>query len=564
MFIRKITAKNYRTLEDFSLNFENYYTALSGKNNAGKSNVLRAIRTIIDSGLHFRIRGNSIMGISGFNWKDEVTSWKAESKEDIIISATFEVGKETDTEIYKYITDFIVKDCENLESIGDIAKIDISYIKKPAKDEEYSLRINGIEISDDYKKKELLKRIQAAECISFHNSTQSMFGPFDDSVDKVADFISPSDSEDINKKKEDLLKIVRRSLRNHQQELTGWLGKLEEKYEVSLSVQGLNFEREPIDISLKEKGGDVILDNWGSGTKNRTLIFLKLLNAAKRSRNKSETDRITPIIILEEPESFLHPQAQAEFGRVLQDISSELKIQIITTTHSPYFLSFLSPHDNILLERSKNKTNPNTVIVPTDNDSWVKPFVEALGINQENYGPMKDVVFSENSNILLVEGLGDKGYLEFLQSEYHGKNALLKNMEIFPVNGVDAFKNTVWISFLKKKFKKVGIMIDLDRSKEIKKGLEAIGYKDNQDLFIVGTELSPFIEGYVPESIISTVSAENPTITRKLMNANAETRKSGRNELKNKLLEKIVANHTVEDMDAFYGLVKKINKMYKS
>ena len=63
MFINKLSAKNFRTLEDFSICFNNYYTAISGRNNAGKSNVLRAIRTIMDTGLHFRIRGNSIMGI---------------------------------------------------------------------------------------------------------------------------------------------------------------------------------------------------------------------------------------------------------------------------------------------------------------------------------------------------------------------------------------------------------------------------------------------------------------------------------------------------------------------
>ena len=71
MFIRTIEVNNYRTLENFSINFNGYYTAISGKNNAGKSNVLRAIKTIVDSGFHFRIRGNSILGISNFNRKDE-------------------------------------------------------------------------------------------------------------------------------------------------------------------------------------------------------------------------------------------------------------------------------------------------------------------------------------------------------------------------------------------------------------------------------------------------------------------------------------------------------------
>lgn len=33
MIIKKIVAKNYRTLEDVELKFSGYYTAISGKNN---------------------------------------------------------------------------------------------------------------------------------------------------------------------------------------------------------------------------------------------------------------------------------------------------------------------------------------------------------------------------------------------------------------------------------------------------------------------------------------------------------------------------------------------------
>lgn len=559
MFIKSFEASNFRTLENFSIVFNGYYTAISGKNNAGKSNILRAIRTILHSGIHFRIKGNSIMGISDFDRKEEMTSWKTETKEDIKITALFEISSATDTEIYKYITDFIIKDIP--DPIMDIVNLKLHYIKKASNEVLYKVFINDWELNDDYKKKELLKRLQSAECITFHNSTMNMYGPFEDSMDRMSDFINQSDSERISKKKEELLNIIRRSLKNHQQKLTGWLGKLEEKYEVSLSVQGLNFEREPIDISLKEKGGDVILDNWGSGTRNRTLIFLKLFNAVKRAQNDSDTDRIKPIVIIEEPESFLHPQAQAEFGRVLQDFADELKIQIIVTTHSPYFLSIKSPSNNMLLERIRNKNNPCTSLVNPNSDEWWKPFIDALGIKSDDFGPMKEVIFNGNENILIVEGATDKGYLEFLQSKIHGENSLRTDIEIVPINGVDALKNTVWVTFIKKKFKNVCIMIDRDRSTDFIKSLESAGFKKGSNLFIVGTQDSPYIEGYVPSEIFSQVSSENPNITRKLINP--KEAKEGRNELKCKLLEKIIANNTTVGLENFYKLSKEINNAYK-
>jgi len=561
MFIKRLEVKNFRTLENFSIDFNGYYTAISGKNNAGKSNVLRAIRTVLHSGVHFRIKGNSIMGLSNLDIKEEITSWKVDKKEDIKISTTFEISKGTDTEIFKYITDFITKDIPNLSPFTNVVNLNLSFIKKVTNDERYEIIINDWELTDEYKKKELIKRLQSAECITFHNSTMNMYGPFDDSMDRMSDFINQSDSDKISKKKDELLNIIRRSLKNHQQKLTGWLGKLEEKYEVSLSVQGLNFEREPIDISLKEKGGDVILDNWGSGTRNRTLIFLKLFNAVKRAQNDSDTDRIKPIVIIEEPESFLHPQAQAEFGRVLQDMANELEIQIIATTHSPYFLSIKSPSDNILLERIKSKSNPSTTIVKSNNEDWWKPFVDALGIKSEDFGPMKDVVFNGGENLLIVEGAIDKGYLEFLQLDIHDSHSLRKDIEIVPVNGIDSLKNTVWVTFLKKKFKKVCIMIDLDRASDVSKNLESAGFKKGQNLFIVGTPDSPYIEGYIPTDVLSIVTSENPMITRKLMNS--KEAKEGRSILKKKLLDKIVTNKITSGLDQFYKLVNDLNKAYK-
>lgn len=560
MFVKKLEVKNYRTLENIDIEFNGFYTAISGKNNAGKSNVLRAIKTIVDSGFHFKIRGNSIMGISNFNRKDEITSWKTDTKEDIVMSATFEISNKTDTEIFKYITDFIIKDNKEISFDSEKVDLKITFKKNTTNEDQFEVSIGSNVLDDNYKKKELIKRLQSAECITFHNSTMNVYSPFDDSIDRMSDFIIQSDADKIAKKKEELLNLIRKSLKNHQQKLTGWLGKLEEKYEVSLSVQGFNFEREPIDISLKEKGGDVILDNWGSGTRNRTLIFLKLFSAVKRAQNESDTDRIKPIVLIEEPESFLHPQAQAEFGRVLQDMANELEIQIIVTTHSPYFLSVKSPSNNILLERVKNKNNPCTSIVKSNAEEWWKPFVYALGIKCEDFGPMKDVIFNGNDNILIVEGSGDKGYLEFLQSEIHGKNSLRKDVEIVPVNGIDALKNTVWVSFLKKKFKNVCIMIDLDRANEVLPGLESSGFKKDKNVFIVGTSDSPYIEGLVPSNILSNVTSKNPDITRKLMNPK-ET-KSGRSELKRNLLETIVANNSTAGLDQFYQLVSKINKAY--
>jgi hypothetical protein len=82
------------------------------------------------------------------------------------------------------------------------------------------------------------------------------------------------------------------------------------------------------------------------------MILMTLFRARQTSQSEASASKITPIIVIEEPESFLHPSAQAEFGRILQDLSAEFQVQVIVTTHSPYMLSKEKPTSNLLLERS--------------------------------------------------------------------------------------------------------------------------------------------------------------------------------------------------------------------
>lgn len=339
---------------------------------------------------------------------------------------------------------------------------------------------------------------------------------------------------------------------------------------ISLPVRGLNFESESIDISLKEKGADISLDDWGSGTKNRTLIFLNILNA-KRSQQMEEgmeSDKITPVILIEEPESFLHPQAQAEFGRILQDLANNLQIQIIVTTHSPYLLCFKSPQANILLERNLNPKSKDTSshTVDTHSDLWYEPFVNALGINAMNFGPMKDLIFSETSKILLVEGPIDKEYFQYFQDEKFGTKALRSDIEIFAYDGADNAKNTILMNFIKKKFKKVVLTVDIDRYSDIKSSVISIGFTEKKDLFAIGKNGigKRCIEGLIPSSSWSAVLSRNPELAQIIALENGKEQKKAKNEIKKKLLDDF-KNTPISDTSHgdFYSIISKLNKAFK-
>ena len=569
MIIKKLKVQNYRTLENVEVEFKGYYTAISGKNNAGKSNIIRVIRGILNRGIRFRIRGGSYFGMEGFDWNDDVTNWKKTSKEDISIELSIEIHKESDAAIYRFLTDFIFKDIDTIRT-SECEELKISFIKKSDNASAYKIFLGEREIEDNYQKQEVLKRLKNTECLIFHNSTNRGFGPFDENPDRVSNFVSANEFIKINQKRDELLKLVQKSLRSHQTELTNLLGNLEEKYEVSLSTRGLNFESESIDISLKEKGADISLDDWGSGTKNRTLIFLNILNAkrAQQMEEGMESDKITPVILIEEPESFLHPQAQAEFGRILQDLANNLQIQIIVTTHSPYLLCFKSPEANILLERDLKPKSKDTSsqIIDTHSDSWYEPFVNALGINATDFGPMKDLIFSETPKILLVEGPIDKEYFQYFQDEKFSTNALRSDIEIFAYDGADNAKNTILMNFIKKKFKKVVLTADLDRYLDIKKSVTSIGFTENRDLFAIGKNAvgKRCIEGLIPQSSWSTVLSQNSELAQIITLENGKEQKSAKNEIKKKLLDDFKETPISDTSHGdFYSIIKKINKAFK-
>lgn len=566
MFIKRITARNYRTLENVDVEFTGYYTAISGKNNAGKSNIIKAIRTILSPNTRFRFRGNSIYG-GGFDWKDEITSWKKDSKEDIYVGIELEIHKDCDSSIFKFFTEFIFKDSSDF-TISEVEILKIGHSLTSKNEGTYSFFLGEREVIDDFQRKEVLKRLRNTECLIFHNSTNFDFNPFEGNMDRISNFISSSDLDSINRKKDELVKIIQRSLKNHQAELTKLLGNLEDKYEVSFSTPGLNFERESIDIALKEKGADVSLDDWGSGTRNRTMIFLSILNAKRSQQSSSDSDRISPIIIIEEPECFLHPQAQAEFGRILQDLANQLKIQIITTTHSPYLLSFKSPDSNILINRNtkpKSKDSSSHVI-DTHTDKWYEPFAVALGINPADFGPMKDLIFSDHSKILLVEGVIDKDYFEFFQTDIHGDNALACDIEIYHYDGADNVKNNILMNFIRKKFNKVVLTVDIDRLNDVKKAATTIGFKENVDFFPIGKDElgKKCIEGLVPSVVYTSLTTKNPDLIQRVSFSVGQELKSAKNELKRELLNefKSLPINILTHAD-FYTLINKINKAFK-
>src|SRR5262249_48760404 len=162
------------------------------------------------------------------------------------------------------------------------------------------------------------------------------------------------------------------------------------------------------------------------------------------------------------PESFLHPSAQAEFGRVLQALAQEFGVQVIVTTHSPYMLCLDNANSNILLKRRIHYNNPmETQRVDNQEQRWMEPFAQALGLRSDEFSAWRNILHGNTETVLLVEGDTDKEYLEMLRDQKHGSGQLKFAGEIVPYEGTGSLQNTVLLRFIKNRFKKVVVTYDL-------------------------------------------------------------------------------------------------------
>jgi hypothetical protein len=346
------------------------------------------------------------------------------------------------------------------------------------------------------------------------------------------------------------------------------LGKLTEKYDVEFSaLEGFATRRMPLGINLKDKNVEVPLNDWGSGTQNRTYILMSILSANRIRTQQSTEDKITPIIVIEEPESFLHPSAQAEFGKLLQAIAPELGIQIIASTHSPYMLNQVQTSANILLKRRYvYRTLKETEVVTTSGDRWMAPFAEHLGVVDPDFDAWRALFAAGKSQVLLVEGDMDKEYFTHLREVMGTQFALPDGVEIVPYGGTGALKNTVLVKFMIGRFERIFITFDLDAIEGVRASLLGLGLAEGVDFCAIGQDKPgrKAIEGLLPERTISAVNARETDLVMQLASQNSADRIDAKRRLKQQYLKefKMFRDYSEAELREFSKLVRQIKRAF--
>ncbi|MBR2513899.1 MAG: AAA family ATPase [Halomonas sp.] len=557
MKITRLEISNYRTFESIDIGFDDFYSAICGQNDAGKSNIVRALRAVLrEDNIYGRARRHSISALRDFpRWKDA----KDKDKEiSVVIELT--IFRAADAGVFEFLIDYLdLKIDEKKEFM--CLKLESRWLDSASSGQTTAI-LDGDKF-EGIKAQEIHKKVQSS--ILIHNSTEV------ETRNSFTGFLhefSEQYSAELNKMTLTLQKSLAKIAKGQKEEVSNLLFRMNSNLKVGITVPDMSFDRLPYNLSLGDSKMEVDLDDWGSGTKNRTMIFLTLLKAKQVSESATTAEKMTPILIIEEPESFLHPSAQAEFGRVLQQISNEFGVQVITTTHSPYMLNQSCPESNILLERNMfRKQLRETRKIDTSGENWMEPFGVVLGLANEEFQPWREIFFSESKSHLLVEGKTDKEYFELIRQSCHGENKLEFDGDIFPYEGCGNLKNPTLLNFIKSKSKNLVITFDIDVIQEVESTLKRHGFENNKSYVVVGVDKagSRSIEGLIPSSYKNIVNTNNPDLVQQGIHGTKEEQKFAKNKLKSLYLEEFKGNAEPggDDYKEFYKLAKILNKAFK-
>ncbi|MCB0536053.1 MAG: ATP-binding protein [Bacteroidetes bacterium] len=525
MYISKLSITNYRGVQETRTIQLDQLSSIVGKNDAGKTIVLFAIASFLD------IKSFPIT-YSDFNDIEQPIifefDFKAENVEELLMSKLKSKVKKTDG-LEEYVQDFIfdgtikykreaAKEGKNFSGeyilIEDFEQEDIQqlYFKS---DEELNtiLEKYGIEIPVEGKgrnsKVEKIKYIKQhfvdANRVSFwvedDSKVANIFPAVEmfkadygleadtkfktNSVSEIQDYFNREAAEADTKLKKVEAEIVEEmkkeaeSVQSYMQDYASSLKSVQITPTVSWkdAIKG-------VDVSFQFDGDDKFIPMSHKGTGYRRLFMVA------RFRYLAEKSKGNNIIyLIEEPETFLHPTAQADLLNALKELSNDN--QVIITTHSPVFAGATSVKGVVLCTKDGQSNYCNAT--EDDDTAFLLKIVEELGI-KPSYN-LRD----HHEKIVFVESNNDAKFYHLLCEKLIGTN-LLQNEKVLvlPFGGGEDIESFLNIDYFDNSDRDLYLIIDSDKhlNKQEKQLQRAESFRNTKEKGKAYVLSKSYIESY--------------------------------------------------------------------
>ncbi|MYG53827.1 MAG: ATP-binding protein, partial [Rhodospirillaceae bacterium] len=159
MRLKEISAKNYRTLQDIVIHFSPDYCTLSGKNNAGKSCVIRLLCHLMEPQHRFWRHQEYPL-----DYGEDRTQW-AKGEDKVTIQWKISLSASDDPALISTIEVF-----SGQKTSGDEVEINIT-IQLDDGSTTTNVSVNGEEL-EDRASREIVSKLRSSNCMFLHNSAE--------------------------------------------------------------------------------------------------------------------------------------------------------------------------------------------------------------------------------------------------------------------------------------------------------------------------------------------------------------------------------------------------------
>ena len=174
MKIAGIHVKNYRSIEDLSLNFPSYYSAICGKNDAGKSNLIRVLRSVFRAPDRFFFPTEQ-----GVSLTEDFTKWKEKDTNPRAIEFCFTlvVNRNDDEGLYLFLQTYLQLDsaANGTQALELNVEVGLRFLAD-ATNPQIGIKVGSLQL-EEIKSQDVLKKIQSSFAVLFHDSTE-FFHPY--------------------------------------------------------------------------------------------------------------------------------------------------------------------------------------------------------------------------------------------------------------------------------------------------------------------------------------------------------------------------------------------------